>query len=1430
MGIGVLGTLTVDEASAPLGRRDRVVLSALATRAGQVVSQDLLADALWRDEAPASAHKILQGCVSRLRRLLGPDAIQRAPPGYRLAVSGDTIDSVRFERTVARARDLAAMGQVDRAGHMAGEALDLWRGRPFADVDDWEPAVVEASRLDEVRQEAQELRIDCYLRSGRHHEVLADAAALLREAPTREARWALVARAQYQDGRQAEALATLQRARELLADRLGVDPGPELERLQEAVLRHDPQLLPESSDSGTSTDRCPYRGLAAYDVDDAETFFGRDREIATCLALLQAQGVLAVVGPSGSGKSSMVRAGVAAALSRAGTRVRVFTPGEAPLRVLDALPRRSVRDAWVVDQCEEVFSLCSVAEQRSEFLDRLVAHAEQAPLVIALRADRLAELSPYPSFTRLVERGLHLLGAMDEAALREVVEAPARQAGVILEPGLVDLLVREVEGGSGALPLLSHALQETWLRREGNTLTVAGYQAAGGIRGAVAQTAEAVYGRVDPSLQHLVRDLMLRLVSAGNAGEPSRIRAARSRVIVEPAQEGLVDDLVAARLLTSEEGAIEIAHESLARAWPRLRDWLADDVEGQRILHHVTAAADAWDALGRPDSELYRGTRLQQALAWRDRVSVELIGVENDFLDAGQRSAEAEEQALAERARQQARMIRRQRVALVAGSVFLVLALAAGGVAMRAGERARAGEEAAEESARAADAGRIGAQSLTVEDPALSLLLATEALAVDDTAQTRGYLREAMARRPGLIASTEQADRWMMNLSVDPRGGAAVGYTPDNQVHRFDLESGELTASYDGDGPGRRQNLYTPGALAYSPDGAVVAVGSQPVARPSLVLVDSETMKPVPVQPSGLPSRPAMGLSVAFSANGRWLAGSFLYVEGEGIAAEPTRAFAQVWDLDELDAAPRVVELPSPKEQWQRVQISEDGSTLYSGGPPAAYRVPDRTEEQRPPLWRRDDLESHGGFLVDLSPDGRWLAAPVVEKSSGAAPSVVLDTRDGREVARFAGYGPGVFSPDGRLLAAGAHEGWNVTAWRWRSGDVVRRFPGLVSPIEFSADGSALHNAGFHGLETWVIDGDRQFMSFVPRPHRVISQRALLTQGSRHVLSPRGDFVASHGEASGETTGVDSVSLLATDGSPTLRQARVGDTGDLEAGDWRPDGTAFVVGRPDGAVVSVPLEGEVRTSHASPAGVTDLAHTDDGEHLVVADESGAVRRIDAGTGRSVGRVVRLDGVATAVATAADGRHAFVLVSRSSDGPFEIGRVDTWALVDVVEGRTVSTGPLPDPGDQDWWSADVDPRDPGRAAVFGTAGVTVLDLESGRMVRSPVAAHDGYTQYGGYTEDGSRILAGGDDGRVSLWDGDDGRLLDIATVDPDTPVAPSLLPDGVTLLAATGDGFYRWDTRIGPALEAACRAAGRSMTETEWRTHVGEDVPYRATCG
>ena len=182
--------------------------------------------------------------------------------------------------------------------------------------------------------------------------------------------------------------------------------------------------------------------------------------------------------------------------------------------------------------------------------------------------------------------------------------------------------------------MLSHALRQTWQRREGSTLTVAGYQSSGGIRGAVAQSAEQVYEQAAPERRPMMRDLMLRLVAPNPDGEPVRARVPRRVVATDDDREQLIETLVEARLVTTDDESVELAHEALARAWPRLKEWLDDDVEGQRIWRHVASAADTWDAMGRPDSEVYRGVRLARAVEWRDRSTPDLSRVERDFLEA----------------------------------------------------------------------------------------------------------------------------------------------------------------------------------------------------------------------------------------------------------------------------------------------------------------------------------------------------------------------------------------------------------------------------------------------------------------------------------------------------------------------------------------------------------------------------------------------------------------------------------------------------------------------------------------------------------------------------------------------------------------------------------------------------------------------------
>ena len=279
---------------------------------------------------------------------------------------------------------------------------------------------------------------------------------------------------------------------------------------------------------------------------------------------------------------------------------------------MDALTAAALRPDSVVlvDQAEEAFALCDDEDERERFFDALVAHTGRGRVVLALRADHTGDLAAVPGLAVLVERGLFLLGPMSAESLRQAIETPARQHGLVLEHGLTDLLIREIEGEPGALPLLSHALRETWLRHEGRTLTVAGYQASGGVRGAVAQSAESLYAGLDDAERAQLRDLVLRLVVPGPRGEPVRGEVPRRQVVVDPVQDRLIDQMVAARLVTSDADAIELAHEAVVRAWPRLRGWLEDDLEGQRTRHHLTQAAEDWAGSGFQDSDLYRGTRL----------------------------------------------------------------------------------------------------------------------------------------------------------------------------------------------------------------------------------------------------------------------------------------------------------------------------------------------------------------------------------------------------------------------------------------------------------------------------------------------------------------------------------------------------------------------------------------------------------------------------------------------------------------------------------------------------------------------------------------------------------------------------------------------------------------------------------------------------
>ena len=1391
MVVAVLGPLTVDGEVAGLGPRDRVVLAALAVRPGEIVSAERLADALWGEAPPATWPKVVQGCVVRIRKVLGQGAVETSGHGYRLNVGADDVDATRFERLVGRGRELLAVGEPERAHYTLTQAAELWRGQPLPELEGWGPGEAAAARLLDLRHDADELRVDAALEAGRWRDVLAEAGALVADQPLRERRWALLACAQYQAGRQGEALATIQRARAVLVSELGLDPGPELAQLEQAILRQDPALTP-AAETATTSPLCPYMGLRPYDLGETEAFFGRDRDVAACRRILDADGVVAVVGPSGSGKSSLIRAGVAAGLVRDGVQVAVLTPGAQPAAAL-AAAEAGQTTVLVVDQLEECVTLCDDPAGRDAFLQALVAHHRTGGrLVLALRADHLGGLGGH-DVARLLEAGLHLLGPMTADDLRAAIEGPARQAGLLLEGGLVDLLVREVEGEPGALPLLSHALVQTWERREGRTLTAAGYRAAGGIRGSVAKTAEDVFTDLPAQQQQALRDLLLRLTAPSPEGDPVRRRVPRRMVSGDQALAALVERLVAARLLTSDGDEVELAHEALVRAWPRLRGWLDDDADGQRILRHLAVAADTWDAMGRPDSELYRGVRLAQATEWRQRGTPTLTATEQAFLDAGQRLAEAEQQSARRRAAEQAatnRRLRRQRVALAAA---LAVAMVVGVVAVERGVTANRNAIAAEARAQAATAGVLAAADDVADtDWPLALLLATEARRIDDSTLTRrGQL--AALTDPGPVGDVlaESPDGYQA-LAIDTDAGIAVVNGPEGRLTVLDLDTGDVVAGpfdapvfpYAG-GVDVHDDLIAAGGLSEDGTGAVVhQIGeADPVAS-----IDT------PVEREA---------QVAFSPDGALLAVS----QPGTIDLIDTTTWATQGTLSTGGDDP-ILSLA-----W-----SEDGTRLYAGSFPTifAFAVPEpgttdpvapSSSTEVPPV---DDQAVTG--LAAVPGTGR-IAATAFGGASYLLADNPLRIIEGPLLHDNVTLDVAV-SVDGSLLAVAAFDSTVVWALDANPAGLPERLTTVTTDsvnVAFTDDDHLLTVGEDGALTRWQIDP----------PSPVITPAPELGPGVP-TYSPDGTRLALWGFSQGvRIFDSDSLDLVSTLDVPDAETASLGGVAFLPDGD-RIAVIACQTGIQDRDYCPADLTVfDTRTGRAVAGPVTTppishwtpsvVAVSNDGDWLSTGHAGGAVELYDPDT---LEPITVLDDMANSP----DAVHVL-------DIEFAPGEPLLAASTGLSTAVWDLAGDEPTLLQQGRVSLPVAFTPDGSLITSTQGGAVAMREPRTFAVQAEVSGLPTSLTDPKVTADGTFMVTTDDGtGRARVWSL---PTLEQIAGPLDGPFYTDIHPDGsVVALGGASVGMLTLDPDAWN--DAACQASSRNLTNDEWDRYF-PDEPYRQTC-
>lgn len=1173
----------------------------------------------------------------------------------------------------------------------------------------------------------------------------------------------------------------------------------------------------------------PFKGLQYFDEIDSDLFFGRELLTAKLVNRLRETEFLSVViGASGSGKSSLVRAGLIPALKKGellpdGTkppegssdwRVHVITPTAHPLQALATeltresesvtatatlmddlmqdprsltifLARQNPRQhtLLVLDQFEELFTLCRDEFEREAFIDNLLMIFNQSEgnttLILTLRADFYAHLAQYPELREAVAKQQEYIGPMTTEELRRAIEEPAKRGHWVFEPGLVDLILRDVGDEPGALPLLSHALLETWKRRAGHTLTLKGYADAGGVRGAIAHTAESVYQNLSSEEQTIARNILLRLTELGEGTEDTRRRASFDELVSHAEDAGearsVLNTLAEARLVTLGEDTAEVAHEALIREWPTLREWLNQDRESLRLHRHLTEAAHEWELLERDAGALYRGSHLAQAREWAILHPNSLNAGEIAFLDA---SNELEQHEAREREEQQRRELEaaqklaetqsraakqlRRRAIFLTGAFALAIILA--GFALFFGNQANQNAQKAQAASTQAiaDFTRSEAQRLAVEgnnlrlsnaDPNLIALLTVRSLNMQYTPAGDAALTSLTTLpAPPRVLKGHTGEVWDIAFSPDGKYLATNGST-DKTTRLWDFATGETIRIFSG-------HTAEVSGVAFSPDGKYLLTGSYDRTARLWDVASGQTVQIFTGQINKIEN-------VAFSPDGRNI-----------ITAGNDEA--RVWDV----ATGKTIHILSVdgKFLFFRVAYSPDGKYILTAIADGTARLWDATTGEQVQVFNHPDAVDGVAF----SPDGKTIAT-----SSGDHKARLWDIATGQIIREFVGHHADFndtrFSPDGQLLITGNLD-HTVRLWDVATGKTLRVFGGITTAVQaalFSPDGKFVVTTNRNLALIWSLQTSPGGMVFTG--HNKPVRKASFSPDGKWVVTASDDGAARIWDsANGQTLMI-------------LR----GHTAGVEDAVFSPDGKTVLTASFDktARLWDIATGKELRRFEGHTDELTKAIFSPDGKYIVTTSFDGTARVWETQTGKTIviytnqspGQLIR-------AAFSPDGK---TVATTGQDHTARIWDPMTGKDLMIFKGHTdIVTGVAFSPDGKYLLTASWD----------GT--VRLWDVASGDQVRQ-FAGHTGTVYGAAFSPDGKYVLTSGADRTARLWDAQTGQELRRFAGHADDVRYVAFSPDGKHILTASQDGTARlWLTDLQDTILAVCALLTRDLTPDE----------------